>query len=157
LHSTYLGVSGSMWKDLCGCSELLSCSVVTSKPFYILLMVALNFPGVANEKRYLSESFQVKLKADRCDRSNNYNFKNDGGNNASCCAATGRKLLISPGVADMYTSLMITWNTLLESYQQRVYQNTLTTVKRQILQVEIANACHGHHHGTSTDCQCYSS
>jgi hypothetical protein len=31
---------------------------------------------------------------------------------------------------------MNTWNTLLESYQQRVYNNTLATVKRQIQQVE---------------------
>jgi hypothetical protein len=31
---------------------------------------------------------------------------------------------------------MNTWNTLLESYQQRVYNNTLVTVKRQIQQVE---------------------
>jgi hypothetical protein len=31
---------------------------------------------------------------------------------------------------------MNTWNTLLESYQQRVYNNTLATVKRQIQQAE---------------------
>jgi hypothetical protein len=31
---------------------------------------------------------------------------------------------------------MNTWNTLLESYQQRVYKNTLATVKRQIQQAE---------------------
>ena len=31
---------------------------------------------------------------------------------------------------------MNTWNTLLESYQQRVYKNTLATVKCQIQQVE---------------------
>jgi len=31
---------------------------------------------------------------------------------------------------------MNTWNTLPESYQQRVYNNTLATVKRQIKQVE---------------------
>jgi len=31
---------------------------------------------------------------------------------------------------------MNTWNTLLESYQQRVYNNTLTTVKCQIHQAE---------------------
>jgi hypothetical protein len=31
---------------------------------------------------------------------------------------------------------MNTWNTLPESYQQRVYNNTLATVKRQIQQVE---------------------
>jgi len=46
----------------------------------------------------------------------------------------GRKLLTSPGVADTFTFLMNTWNTLLESYQQRVYNNTLATVKRQIQQ-----------------------
>jgi len=37
-YSAYLGASGSIWKDQCGCSELLSCLVMTSKPFYILLM-----------------------------------------------------------------------------------------------------------------------
>jgi hypothetical protein len=31
---------------------------------------------------------------------------------------------------------MNTWNTLLESYQQRVFNNTLATVKRQIQQAE---------------------
>jgi len=77
-----------------------------------------------------------KLKADRPDHSNYFNYKNDGGKNASCCAATGRKLLTSPGVADTYAFLMKTWNTLPESYQQRVYNNTLATVKRQIQQAE---------------------
>jgi len=48
----------------------------------------------------------------------------------------GRKLLTSPGVADTYTFLMNTWNTLPESYQQRVYNNTLAAVKRQIQQAE---------------------
>jgi hypothetical protein len=48
----------------------------------------------------------------------------------------GRKLLTSPGVVDMYTFLMNTWNTLPESYQQRLYKNTLATVKRQIQQAE---------------------
>jgi hypothetical protein len=51
-------------------------------------------------------------------------------------AATGPKLLTSPGVADTYTFLMNTWNTLPESYQQRVYNSTLATVKRQIQQAE---------------------
>jgi len=51
-------------------------------------------------------------------------------------AATGPKLLTSPGVADTYTFLMNTWNTLPESYQQRVYHNTLATVKRRIQQAE---------------------
>jgi len=77
-----------------------------------------------------------KLKANRPDRSNYFNHKNDGGKIASCCAVTGRKLLTSPGVADTYTVLMNTWNTLPESYQQRVYNNTLATVKRQIQQAE---------------------
>jgi len=77
-----------------------------------------------------------KLKADRPDCSNYLNRKNDGGKIASCCAVTGRKLLTSPGVADTYTFLMNTWNTLPESYQQRVYNNTLATVKRQIQQAE---------------------
>jgi len=77
-----------------------------------------------------------KLKADRPDRSNYFNFKNDGGKNASCCAATGRKLSTSPGVAETYAFLMNTWNTLPESYQQRVYNNTLATVKHQIQQAE---------------------
>jgi hypothetical protein len=31
---------------------------------------------------------------------------------------------------------MYTWNTLPESYQQRVYNNTLATVQRQIQQAE---------------------
>jgi len=38
------------------------------------------------------------------------------------------------GVADMYIFLMNTWNTLPESYQQKMYNNTLATVKRQIQQ-----------------------
>jgi hypothetical protein len=77
-----------------------------------------------------------KLKADRPDGSNYFNCKNDSGKIASCCAVTGRKLLTSPGVADTYTFLMNTWNTLPESYQQRVYDNTLASVTHQIQQVE---------------------
>jgi len=77
-----------------------------------------------------------KLKADRSDRLNYVNHKNDSGKIASCCAVTGRKMSTSPGFADMYTFLMNTWNTLPESYQQRVYNNTLATVKRQIQQAE---------------------
>jgi hypothetical protein len=45
-------------------------------------------------------------------------------------------LLTSPGVADTYTFLINAWNTLPESYQQRVYNHTLATVKLQIQQVE---------------------
>jgi hypothetical protein len=77
-----------------------------------------------------------KLKADRPDRWNYFNCKKDGGKIVSCCALTGRKLLTWPGVADTYTFWMNTWNTLPESYQQRVYNNTLATVKRQIKHVE---------------------
>jgi hypothetical protein len=69
-----------------------------------------------------------KLREDRPDRLNYFSLKNDGGNNASCCAAMRPKLLTSPGFADKYTFLMNSWNTLLESYQQRVYNNTLSTV-----------------------------
>jgi len=73
-----------------------------------------------------------KLKADRPHHWNYFNYNNYGGKNASCCAATGRKLLTSRGVADIYTSSMNTWNTLPESYQQSVYINTPSTVKSQI-------------------------
>jgi len=77
-----------------------------------------------------------KLKADRPYPSNYFNYKNDCGKNASCCAVMGCKLLTSPGVADTYRFLMNTGNTLPESYQQGVYKNTLATVKRQIQQTE---------------------
>jgi len=77
-----------------------------------------------------------KLKVDRPDHSNYFNHKNCDGKNPSCCAATGRKLFTSPGVADTYTFLRNTWSTLPESYQKRVYNNTLATVKRQIQQAE---------------------
>jgi hypothetical protein len=77
-----------------------------------------------------------KLKADRPDLSNYFNYMNDAGKMASCSAGTGSKLLTSPGIADTYTFLMNTWNTLPESYQQRVYNNTVATVKCQIQQAE---------------------
>jgi len=79
---------------------------------------------------------KTKLKAERPNPSNYCNHNIDSGKNASCWVATGRKLLTSPGVADTYTFLMHTWNTVPESYQQRVYKNTPATVKRQIQQVE---------------------
>jgi len=87
-------------------------------------------------KGVLLKASKSKLKADRPVRTNYFNYKDNGGKNASCCAATGRKLLTSPGVADTYTFLMNTWNTLLVSYQQRVYNNTLAPVKHQIQQAE---------------------
>jgi hypothetical protein len=79
---------------------------------------------------------KAKLKADRPDCSNYFNCKNDGGKIACCCAVTGRKLLTPPRVADTYTFLMNTWNTLPVSYQQRVNNNTLATVKHQIQHAE---------------------
>jgi len=48
----------------------------------------------------------------------------------------GRKIVTSHGVDDTYTILMYTWNTPLESYQLREYNNTLATVKRQIQHAE---------------------
>ena len=77
-----------------------------------------------------------KLKEDRSDHSNYFDYNNDAGKDTSCCATTGRKLLTSPGVADTYTYLMNTWNTLPESYQQRVYKNTHATVEHRIQQAE---------------------
>jgi len=77
-----------------------------------------------------------KLKVDRLDRSNYFNHRIDGGKLASCYAVMGRKLLNWSDVVDTYTFLMHTWNTLLESYQQRAYNNSLATVKRQIQQAE---------------------
>jgi hypothetical protein len=90
--------------------------------------------GEAIEPSCHPKASKSKLKADRPDRSNCFNHKNDGGKIASCCAVTGRKLFTSPVVADMYTFLMNTWNTLPESYQQRVYNYTIPTVKRHIQQ-----------------------
>jgi hypothetical protein len=77
-----------------------------------------------------------KVEADRPDHSNYFNHKNNSGKITSCYAVTGRKLLTSPAIADTYIFLMNTWNTLPESYQQRVYNNTLATVECQIQQAE---------------------
>jgi hypothetical protein len=63
------------------------------------------------------QASKSKLKADRPDRSNYFNEKNDGGEIASCSAVTGRKLLTLPAIADTYTFLMNAWNIVLESYQ----------------------------------------
>jgi hypothetical protein len=77
-----------------------------------------------------------KRLADTPDRLNSFNYKNDRGKITSCFAGMGRKFFTSPGVADMYTFWMNTCNTLLESYQQRVYKHTLATVTHQIQQAE---------------------
>jgi len=83
-----------------------------------------------------SKVSKSKLQEDRPDRSNYFNHKNNGRKIVSCCAVTCHKLLTSPGIADTYTFLMNTWITLLESYYQRVYDQTLATVKGQIQQTE---------------------
>jgi len=83
-------------------------------------------------KRIHLKASKSTLKADRPDHANCFNYKNDGGKITSCCIVTGDKLLTSPGVADMYTFSMNTWNTLPESYQQWVYKITSATVKYQI-------------------------
>jgi len=77
-----------------------------------------------------------KLNADWPDRLNYFHHKSDGGKNASNCAAPGRKLLTSPGLADTYTLVMNPWNTLPESYQHKVCNNNPTTVMHQIQQAE---------------------
>jgi hypothetical protein len=82
------------------------------------------------------KAFKSKLEMGRPDHLNIFNHNNDRSQNSSCCAAMYRKLLTSPGVADTYSFLMNTWYILPESYQQRVYNNTLVTVKHLIDQVE---------------------
>jgi hypothetical protein len=76
------------------------------------------------------------MKADRPDCSNYFNQKNDGGEIVSCNLGTDCKLSSSPGIADRYSFLINNWNTLPESYQQRVYNDTLDTVKRQFRQAK---------------------
>jgi hypothetical protein len=75
---------------------------------------------------------QSQLYPDTLDRSNNFDCKPDGCQHASCCGAMGWKLFASSGVADTYTFLLNTWNTLPESYQQMVYKNTPATINLQI-------------------------
>jgi hypothetical protein len=87
-------------------------------------------------KYFYPKGPKSKLKEDRPDPTNNFNYLNDGGENTSCCPATGRKLLTLPGIADRYTFLINTWITLPESNQQQVYKDTLATVKGQIQQVQ---------------------
>jgi hypothetical protein len=85
-------------------------------------------------KGFHPKASKYQLKVDRPDHSYYFNYRNQGGKIASCCAATGRKLSALPGIADTYTFLMNTWNTLLGSYQQRLHNNTLATVKCQMPQ-----------------------
>jgi hypothetical protein len=79
-----------------------------------------------------SKVSKSKRTVDRPDHSYCFIYMNDGGKNAPCCIVMGHKQLTSPGVADMYTFLMNTWNTLPSSYQQKVYKNTFGTAKGDI-------------------------
>jgi hypothetical protein len=63
-----------------------------------------------------AKAAKLNLNVDRRDRSDYFNYRNDGGTNASCCAAIGYKLLTSPGIPETYTFWMNTCNTPLESY-----------------------------------------
>jgi hypothetical protein len=76
------------------------------------------------------------LTADRPDRLNYFNYKNVSSTIASCCTATGHRLITLPGFADTHMFSMNTWNTLPVNCQQRVYKNTLAAVKHQIQQAE---------------------
>jgi hypothetical protein len=109
-------------------------------PLPLIMFTCTAFPHALLEwqktKGVHPKASKLGLKADRPDRSNYFNCMNEGGKNASCCAATGSKLFTSPGVADTYPFVMNTWNTPTESYQNRVYNNTLTTAKRQIHEAE---------------------
>jgi len=107
-------------------------------PLFMLTCIALRHALLEWQKNkgVLPKASKSKLKADRPDHSNHFNYNNDGGKNASCCTATGRKLLTSHGVADAYAFSMNTWNALPESYQQRVYYNTLATGNGQIQEAE---------------------
>jgi hypothetical protein len=87
-----------------------------------------------NNKGGHPKASKSKLKVDRPDRSNYFNSKNDICSIVSCCAVMHCKLLTMPCVADTYTFLMNTWNKLPESYPQRVYNNTIATVKHRIQQ-----------------------
>jgi len=77
-----------------------------------------------------------KLNVDKPDLLNYFNSMNEGGKNTSCCSAMGPKLICLAGIADKYIVLMNTWNTLPESYEQRVNTSTLATLKHQIQQAE---------------------
>jgi hypothetical protein len=57
-------------------------------------------PELQKNKGVHPKAAKSMLKADRPDRSNYFNHKNDGGKTASCRAATGCKLLTSPDIAD---------------------------------------------------------
>ena len=82
------------------------------------------------------KALESKFNVGSPQRSNNFNWMNNNGKTASRCARKGRKLLTSPDVADTVTLMVDTWNTPPESYQERVFKNTLATFKCQIQQAE---------------------
>jgi len=107
-------------------------------PLIIFTCTALSHAllGRQKNKGVHPKASKSKQKADKPDHWNYFNHQNDGGKIARCCAVTGRKLFTSAGVADIYIFMIITWNTLPESYQKRVYNNSLATVKHRIQQAE---------------------
>jgi hypothetical protein len=89
-------------------------------------------PGVGKQQRCYSDNLQVTGEVNRPDPSNNFNYEKQDSKNASCCATMGFKLLTSPEIPETYTLLMNSGNTLWESYQQRVYNDTVSAVQHQI-------------------------
>jgi len=87
-------------------------------------------------KSVFPKASMSKLKVNRPDRWNYFKFKNNGGKNSSCCVAMVHKLLTSPGIADTDRFLMNTWNTLPQSYQLRVYKDSLATAELRMQQAE---------------------
>jgi len=96
-------------------------------PLIMVTCTALRHPLVEWQinKGVHPKASKSKLNADRPDRSNYLNYKNDSGINTSCHAETGRRLVTLPGIADTYTFRMNSLNTPPESYQQRVYKALL--------------------------------
>jgi hypothetical protein len=72
------------------------------------------------------------LKADRPEHVNYFIYMNGSGKDTSYFTPLYRKLIIWTGFACTYTFFINTWNTLLESYQQREYKNTLAIFKHQV-------------------------
>lgn len=91
---------------------------------------------MVKEERCSYESFWVIAGSGQTWSSRLLDQQNDGGKNASCSPGIVVKLLPSSGIAETATFLMNTGNTLLESYQQRLFENTLTTGNSQIQQAD---------------------
>jgi hypothetical protein len=97
----------------------------------------------------------ANLEVDRPDCSNYFNYNNNSGQNESCCP-TSHCMLTLPGVADMYTLLLNSWNTLPESHQQSVYKHSCYSPASDPTGVEF-NTCCGHRRGSSGGWHCYTS